>query len=113
MALHQETCVACRGDATPLTPHEIEELLPAVPDLTVTRRDNVEQLERVHQCRDFAAALALANRIGALADAEDHHPELTVEWGRLTIRYWTHTLRGLHRNDFVMAARTSRLIENA
>lgn len=113
MTLHNETCVACHRDTTPLTPVEIGELLPAVPGWTVTRRDGIEQLETVHHCRDFATALALANRIGALADAEDHHPELTVEWGRLTVRYWTHTLGGLHRNDFIMAARTDRLIETA
>lgn len=114
MALQDETCIPCHdGNAMALTSREIAGLLPAVPGWALIRRDGVEQLEKIHPCADFAAALALANRIGDLADAKDHHPKLIVEWGRLTVRYWTHTLRGLHRNDFILAARTTRLLENA
>lgn len=112
MTLQNESCLPCRQDATPLTADEATALLPAIPKWTLVQRDGISQLELIHRCNDFAAALALANRVGELAEAEDHHPELIVEWGRLTIRYWTHTLRGLHRNDFILAARTSRLLEN-
>ncbi|HSE95394.1 MAG TPA: 4a-hydroxytetrahydrobiopterin dehydratase, partial [Methylomirabilota bacterium] len=57
----------------------------------------------------FVAALDFTNRVGALAEAEGHHPALLTEWGRVTVSWWTHAIRGLHRNDFVMAAKTDRL----
>ena len=57
---------------------------------------------------DFAAALDFTNRIGALAESEDHHPAILTEWGRVTIGWWTHVVGGLHRNDFIMAAQTDR-----
>ena len=113
MTLQNEPCVPCRRDETGLKAEEVQRLLPAVPGWTLVQRDGVSQLELIHSCKDFRAALTLANCVGELAEAEDHHPELTVEWGRLTIRYWTHILRGLHRNDFILAARTSQLLETA
>lgn len=64
------------------------------------------RIERVFFFADFASALAFTNRVGAMADAEDHHPALTTEWGRVTVAWWTHAIGGLHRNDFVMAAKT-------
>jgi len=69
----------------------------------------VRRLERVFTFPDFAAALAFTNRVGATAEAEDHHPALLTEWGRVTVTWWTHSIKGLHRNDFIMAARTDAL----
>ncbi len=66
-------------------------------------------LGRTFEVRDFAAALDLANRIGELAEAENHHPRLVVEYGRLDVCWWTHTIGGVHKNDFIMAARTDQL----
>ncbi len=71
------------------------------------------QLVRVFKCSSFATALALADKIGAAADAADHHPSLLVEWGRLTVRWWTHDLGGLGPKDFAMAERTDRLAAEA
>ena len=68
----------------------------------------IERLERVFRFKDFAGALGFANRVGALAEAENHHPAILVEWGRTTVTWWTHKVRGLHRNDFFMAAKTDR-----
>jgi len=58
---------------------------------------------------ELADALAFTNRVGALAEAEGHHPALLTEWGRVTVTWWTHKIRGLHRNDFIMAAKTDAL----
>lgn len=66
-------------------------------------------LERVFNLPDFARALALVNAIGALAEAEDHHPELLLAWGRVELQLWTHTVGGLSRNDFILAAHIDRL----
>lgn len=59
---------------------------------------------------DFATALAFTNQVGALAEAEDHHPEITLTWGKVTIRVWTHTVGGLSPNDFILAARIDALL---
>ena len=72
-------------------------------------RDGVKRLERVFTFPDFAGALAFTNRVGAIAEAAGHHPALLTEWGRVTVGWWTHAIGGLHRNDFIMAARTEPL----
>ncbi len=66
-------------------------------------------LSRTFKLKNFAAALDLANRIGELAEAENHHPQLVVEYGRLGVSWWTHAIGGVHKNDFIMAARCDAL----
>ena len=105
----REKCVACRADSPRVTDGEVAEFKPQVPEWQMVERDGVKQLERVFRSPDFAQALAFANQVGKRADEQDHHPKLTVEWGRLTVTWWTHKIRGLHRNDFVMAAQTDEL----
>lgn len=107
--LTQEHCVACRRDAPRVTDAEIAELQPQIPDWQHITVDGIPRLERVFRFTDFAAALAFTNRVGALAEAEGHHPALVTEWGRVTVAWWTHKIRGLHRNDFIMAAKTDQL----
>lgn len=102
-------CEACRVGAPTVTEAEMAELLPQVPEWRVEERDGVPRLERVFPFADFAGALAFTNRVGALAEEEGHHPALLTEWGRVTVGWWTHKIRGLHRNDFVMAAKTDAL----
>ncbi|MBI1736975.1 MAG: 4a-hydroxytetrahydrobiopterin dehydratase [Candidatus Rokubacteria bacterium] len=104
--LAAERCVACRPGAPRLTDSEIAALRSEVPDWRVVERDGVRRVERVFAFPDFASALAFTNRVGAIAEAEGHHPALTTEWGRVTVAWWTHAIGGLHRNDFVMAAKT-------
>jgi 4a-hydroxytetrahydrobiopterin dehydratase len=107
--LAQETCVACRGDSPTVTDSELGELQQQVPDWELVEEDGIRRLRRVFLFADFAQALAFSNDVGALAEAENHHPALLTEWGRVTVTWWTHAIRGLHRNDFVMAAKTDRL----
>lgn len=109
--LAAEKCEACRAGAPTVTDEEIAELHPQVPDWTIVERDGVRRLERVFRFPDFRSALAFTNRVGELAEAEGHHPALLTEWGRVTVTWWTHKIRGLHRNDFVMAAKTDRLAQ--
>jgi len=106
--LSAERCEACRPGAPPVSEAETRELLRQLSGWSVIEQDGVRQLERVVTFPDFAAALAFTNRVGALAEAQGHHPALLTEWGRVTVRWWTHAIRGLHRNDFVMAAKTDR-----
>ena len=104
--LAEERCVACRPDAPRMTPAQIDALKREIPDWSVVERDGVPRLERVFSFANFVEALGFTNAIGGLAEAAGHHPALTTEWGRVTVGWWTHAIAGLHRNDFVMAAKT-------
>ena len=108
-ALSQMKCVACRRDAPTVTDAEVAELHPQVPEWEIAEVDGVKRLRRVFRFGDFAHALDFATKIGALAEEEGHHPALLTEWGRTTVEWWTHKIKGLHRNDFVMAAKTDEL----
>ena len=102
-------CVACSRDAPTVTEAEIAEFRPQVSDWEIVEREGVRQLTRTFPFDDFAQALAFTNAVGELAEAEGHHPALLTEWGRTTVTWWTHKIKGLHRNDFVMAAKTDEL----
>lgn len=108
--LASDHCEACRADAPRLDDKQITALQKEIGDgWQVITRDGVRQLEREFGFDNFADALAFTNRVGEMAEEEGHHPALLTEWGRVTITWWSHKIRGLHRNDFVMAARTDKL----
>ena len=124
VSLLQEKCVACRADAPRVTEEEMAELLPELPHWQVVEREGMFQLERTLQFKNFASALDFALGVGRVAEAEAHHPLLMVDtlcatdppppaWGKCTVVWWTRKIRGLHRNDFIMAAKTDRLYEEA
>jgi 4a-hydroxytetrahydrobiopterin dehydratase len=104
--LSAERCGACRRDSPRVTEAEIAEFTREVSAWQLLERDGIARLERVFHFPSFADALAFTNRVAALAEAEGHHPALLTEWGRVTVTWWTHKIRGLHRNDFIMAAKT-------
>ena len=101
-------CVACRkGDPT-LSEAEIAGLHPLVPEWQIAEREGIKHLERVFKFENFAQALAFTDKVGEIAEDEGHHPVLTTEWARVTVSWWTHKIKGLHRNDFIMAAKTDQ-----
>jgi 4a-hydroxytetrahydrobiopterin dehydratase len=104
--LKEMKCVPCRGGEPPLTDEQIAALQPGVSDWQVIDIDNIKRLQRAFKFKNFAEALAFTNKVGNLADAEDHHPALLTEWGKVTVTWWTHKIKGLHKNDFIMAAKT-------
>lgn len=108
--LSQQQCGACRADAPRVTDQEASELQHQIPDWEQVELDGVLQLQRVFKMKDFVEALSFANRVGELAEQQGHHPALLVEYGKATVRWWTHKINGLHRNDFIMAARTDQLL---
>ncbi len=108
-ALEQMKCVACRRDEPTVTDAEIAEFHPQVPEWQIVERDGIKRLERVFKFDNFTQALAFANKVGELAETEGHHPALLVEWGKVMVQWWTHKIKGLHRNDFIMAAKTDQL----
>ena len=107
--LNQQQCDACRADAPRVTEQEANELQQQIPDWERVELDGVLQLRRVFKMKNFVEALAFANRVGELAEQQGHHPALLVEYGKVTVRWWTHKINGLHHNDFIMAARTDLL----
>jgi 4a-hydroxytetrahydrobiopterin dehydratase len=107
--LSAEKCVACRRDSPTVTDDELAQLRRQVPDWDLLEVDGVPRLQRVFSFDDFSGALEFTNQVGAIAEAEGHHPALLTEWGRVTVSWWTHKIRGLHRNDLVMAAKTDTL----
>jgi 4a-hydroxytetrahydrobiopterin dehydratase len=107
--LSKQECEACRADAPLISDAELRELMPAIPDWQVIVVDGVMQLSRDFKFRDFVQALAFTNRVGEIAEAVDHHPAILTEWGRVTVTWWSHKIRGLHRNDLIMAARTDEV----
>jgi 4a-hydroxytetrahydrobiopterin dehydratase len=109
--LSEMRCTACRGDEPTLTDAEIAELLPQLPEWQVVQREGIKRLERVFKFSNFAQALAFTDRVGEQAEEEGHHPALLTEWGRVKVTWWTHKIDGLHRNDFIMAAKTDELFE--
>ena len=108
-ALMQERCVACHKGSPRVTVEEMAELKPQIPEWNLVERDDILRLERTYRFNDFVQALGFTNKVGALAEEEGHHPALLTEYGRVTVTWWTHKIRGLHRNDFIMAAKTDDL----
>jgi 4a-hydroxytetrahydrobiopterin dehydratase len=109
--LIDEHCVACQRGAPTVTPDEIVELKPSIPEWEINEVNGVPRLERTFKLPNFRAALALTNAVGELAEAEGHHPAILTEWGKVRVSWWTHKIRGLHRNDFIMAAKTDQAYE--
>ncbi len=107
--LATEPCTACRRDSPSVSAEEIAELHPQTADWELIDPEDVPKLDRVFRFPDFAKALEFTYRVGELAESEGHHPRLTTEWGRVRVTWWTHKIRNLHRNDFVMAAKTDAI----
>jgi len=104
--LADQHCQACRPGAPAVDPAELAQFLAQYLDWQVIHPDGVPQLQRVFRFSSYAQAVAFTNQVAALAEAEDHHPALLLEWGKVTVTWWTHAIHGLHRNDLIMAAKT-------
>jgi 4a-hydroxytetrahydrobiopterin dehydratase len=104
-------CVACRAGEPRATEKEIAEFFTQISQWRLVERDGVKRLERSFNFKNFSAAPSWTNKVGELAESEDHHPALLTEWGKVTVTWWTHKIRGLHRNDFIMASKTDALYQ--
>ena len=107
--LSQLKCVACRGEELPLTEAQVNEFLPQIPEWLVKEVEGVKRLERVFKLKNFVEAMAFTGKVAMIAEKEDHHPLIVTEWGKVTVNWWTHKIHGLHKNDFIMAAKTDQL----
>ena len=71
----------------------------------------IDQLKKVYNFPDYKSAVDFTNKVAVLADNEDHHPTITLEWGKVSVLWWSHKIKGLHRNDFICAAKTDNLYQ--
>ncbi len=106
-ALAEKTCTPCRGGVPPLTPEEAEGYRAQAPDWALL--DGATRIERRFRFKDFRAAFAFVARAAELAEAEGHHPDIGFGWGYAVVSLRTKKIKGLHENDFIMAAKLDRL----
>lgn len=107
--LKDNKCEPCTGNSKPVTKEEISQLTQHIPEWELVEVDGINRLVRTFKFGDFVDALAFTNKVGKIAEAENHHPEIVTEWGKVTVTWWTHKIKGLHLNDFIMAAKTDDL----
>lgn len=105
--LAAKSCTACRGGTPPMAEREAQGYLAEAPGWEL--RDGGKRIERRFKLKNFEQALEFVNQVGALAEAEGHHPDITFGWGYATISLHTHKIGGLHENDFIMAAKINQL----
>jgi len=118
--LTQEICQPCYTSCVQLNQSDIEQLSAETPQWEIFVDSNVNsdaeeklmKLRRAFSFANYQSALDFTNKIARLADEHDHHPAILLEWRQCTITWWTHTLRGLHRNDFILAAKTDQVFGN-
>ena len=111
-SLTTQSCEACRADAPRVTDQERQELHPQIPEWILVEEDGIEKLQRHFSFKNFVDALAFTNQVGELAEKEGHHPAILTEYGKVTVTWWTHKIGGLHRNDFICAAKTDALLND-
>ena len=107
--LSEETCEACRADAPRVSDEELKTLMPKLPDWSIVVEDDIMRLTREFKFKNFEQAMAFSNQVGEIAEATGHHPGILTEWGKVKVTWWTHKIKGLHKNDLIMAARTDEI----
>ncbi|HIP82649.1 MAG TPA: 4a-hydroxytetrahydrobiopterin dehydratase [Desulfocapsa sulfexigens] len=107
--LTNQKCEACNAKAPLATEDQIVSLKLQIPEWDIVESDGVKQLRRSFTFRNFKQALAFTIKVGEMAEVEGHHPLLLTEWGKVEVFWWSHTIGGLHINDFVAAAKTDAL----
>jgi len=110
--LIKQKCVACRADAPRVTDDELPGLIKQIPDWQPVSNDSILQLTREFKFDNYVLSLSFTNAIADLAEEEDHHPAILLEWGKVKVTWWTHKIGGLHKNDFIAAAKTDLIYQN-
>lgn len=108
--LAQQHCQPCVIGTRPLPADEVNRLLPSIGRWKKLQVDAVDRIQREYHFKDFREAFTFAYKVAGLAERENHHPSMTVEWGLVRVCWWTHKVNGLHMNDFIMAAKTDALL---
>jgi 4a-hydroxytetrahydrobiopterin dehydratase len=102
-------CTQIKADTPRLNLPEVSTLITKLPSWGTYEKDGDLRLEKIFHFEDFRQAITFTDRVAQLANEEDPHPVFLTEWGKVTVAWWTHTIKGLHQNDFFMAAKTDQL----
>lgn len=108
--LNEQRCEACSIDAIALSVEQRNELFTELDSWVMVERDEIPQLEKVYKFKNFKSAWAFADQVAQLAEDEFHHPSILLEWGKVTVTWWSHSIKGLHKNDFICAAKCDALL---
>jgi 4a-hydroxytetrahydrobiopterin dehydratase len=106
--LASNTCEACRIDAPKVSDDEANILLKEIDNWDLIHEE-VKQLKKTFSFSSYKESVDFSNKVAQMADIEDHHPTITLEWGKVTVVWWSHKIKGLHKNDFICAAKTDQL----
>ena len=110
MNLSSKNCVPCRKDVPPMERAEAERMHKETPSWELIEKDGVLHLIKSYLFADFADALKFVNRVGVIAEQEGHHPNIHVhDWNKVDLEIFTHKIKGLHENDFILAAKVDAL----
>jgi len=107
-ALTAKSCTPCRGGVPPLTREEVSSHQRQTPEWSVN--DEARRIERTFRFRNFAEAFAFVVQVAHLAEAEGHHPDISFGWGYVAVSRQTRKIKGLHENDFIMAAKLDHMV---
>lgn len=107
MSLSDKVCQPCRGNIPALTPEQVEPLLSQLDQWSCEAN---KKISKSYRFENFQDALNMAGKVGAIAQKENHHPDLTVRWGELRVEIWTHVCHGLTENDFILAAKIDKCV---
>lgn len=102
-------CTVCQVGDIPLSDEEVSGLLEQVPDWMLAEENGVRRIEKTFNFKDYLSALEFTNQVANLSEREGHHPSIRLDWGKVAVTWWTHKIKGLHQNDFIMAAKTDGL----
>lgn len=111
--LSQQTCEVCRVGAPKVEGEAAQALLAQLDGWQLNEVDGITQLVKQYSFNNFVKALAFTNQVGELAESFNHHPAITTEWGKVTLSWWTHKIKGVHKNDFVMAAKSDDVLNDS
>ena len=104
--LTESLCQPCRSDSSPVSRESAQTYMPEIPQWTiVSSSGGIDQLLRTYSFKSYRECLAFTQQLGEMAEEADHHPKIILEWGKVSVYWWTHTIKGLHLNDFIMAAK--------
>jgi 4a-hydroxytetrahydrobiopterin dehydratase len=109
--LATNSCEACRIDAPLVSDSEASVLLKEIEGWDVIN-EGVKKLKKEFSFSNYSDSLDFSNKVADMAEQEDHHPQIILEWGKVTVIWWSHKIKGLHKNDFICAAKTNNLSKN-
>jgi 4a-hydroxytetrahydrobiopterin dehydratase len=107
--LSSQSCEACQIDAPKVPQDQIQVLLSEINGWVLID-EPINKIQKIFSFKSYKDSVDFSNKVASLADDEDHHPQIVLEWGKVTVIWWSHKIEGLHKNDFICAAKTDKLL---